>query len=130
MMKAWKARKNKKGFTLMEMLIVVAIIAILVAIAIPTFGGALDQAKYNTDIANVRAWYAETQIELMTDSNKKAPEKYPEEEKFKLQLTDSQVAVSGGSASDFQVTYTPKDTDKFKTRTFGGDGKAVTDKTE
>ena len=32
---------NKKGFTLMEMLIVVAIIAILVAIAIPTFSGSL-----------------------------------------------------------------------------------------
>ena len=36
---------NKKGFTLMEMLIVVAIIAVLVAIAIPTFSGALDQGQ-------------------------------------------------------------------------------------
>lgn len=129
MMKAWKARKNKKGFTLMEMLIVVAIIAILVAIAIPTFGGALDQAKYNTDIANVRAWYAETQIGLMTDPKASIPDKYYIDDKD-LELTDSKVAVSGDSASDFQVTYTPKDTDKFKTRTFGGDGKAVTDKTE
>ena len=32
-----KKLQNKKGFTLMEMLIVVAIIAVLVAIAIPVF---------------------------------------------------------------------------------------------
>ena len=32
-----KKLNNKKGFTLMEMLIVVAIIAVLVAIAIPVF---------------------------------------------------------------------------------------------
>ena len=37
---------NKKGFTLMEMLIVVAIIAILVAIAIPTFSGTLKTVSY------------------------------------------------------------------------------------
>ena len=30
-------RVNKKGFTLMEMLIVVAVIAILIAVAIPVF---------------------------------------------------------------------------------------------
>ena len=46
---------NKKGFTLMEMLIVVAIIVILVAIAVPTFSSNLDKAKKATDDANMRA---------------------------------------------------------------------------
>ena len=40
-----KKLTNKKGFTLMEMLIVVAIIAVLVAIAIPTFNGALNKGQ-------------------------------------------------------------------------------------
>ena len=51
-------KNNKKGFTLMEMLIVVAIIGILVAIAIPTFTGALNKAKEAADVANIRAEYA------------------------------------------------------------------------
>ena len=37
-------KKNEKGFTLMEMLIVVAIIAVLIAIAIPTFTASLNKA--------------------------------------------------------------------------------------
>ena len=44
-----KKLTNKKGFTLMEMLIVVAIIAVLVAIAIPTFNGALTKSKEAAD---------------------------------------------------------------------------------
>ena len=46
--------KAKKGFTLMEMLIVVAIIAILAAIAIPVFSSQLTKAKEQTDAANLR----------------------------------------------------------------------------
>lgn len=58
-------KKDKKGFTLMEMLIVVAIIAIIVAIAIPTFSNALTKAKVAADKANVRAYYAEVAANYM-----------------------------------------------------------------
>ena len=67
-----KKLQNKKGFTLMEMLIVVAIIAVLVAIAIPVFNGALTKYKEAADVANVRATYAEWQTAMLTE-NTKAP---------------------------------------------------------
>ncbi len=57
MKKIMRMRENK-GFTLAELLIVVAIIAVLVAIAIPIFSAQLEKAKEATDMANVRAAYA------------------------------------------------------------------------
>lgn len=48
-------KRSKKGFTLMEMLIVVAIIAILVAIAIPVFSAQLENAREQVDEANLRS---------------------------------------------------------------------------
>ncbi len=50
-------KMNKKGFTLAELLIVIAIIAVLIAIAIPTFSGALENARLQTDHANIRSAY-------------------------------------------------------------------------
>ena len=51
-------KNNKKGFTLAELLIVVAIIAVLVAIAIPVFTTQLEKSREATDLANVRSAYA------------------------------------------------------------------------
>jgi type IV pilus assembly protein PilA len=51
-------KRGVKGFTLMEMLIVVAIIAVLVAIAIPIFTAQLNKAKESADAANARSMYA------------------------------------------------------------------------
>ncbi|MEG2003286.1 MAG: prepilin-type N-terminal cleavage/methylation domain-containing protein [Clostridia bacterium] len=65
----YKAR-NKKGFTLMEMLIVVAIIAILVAIAIPVFSSSLDKAKKATDQANIRSAIALASVQYLDDQTK------------------------------------------------------------
>lgn len=56
---------NRKGFTLAELLIVVAIIAILVAVAIPIFGSQLEKSREAADLANVRAAYAE----VLTEAN-------------------------------------------------------------
>ena len=60
--------RGYKGFTLMEMLIVVAIIAILVAIAIPVFTSQLNRAKVEADVANIRSGYALVAVEVMTDT--------------------------------------------------------------
>lgn len=65
-----KKKANKKGFTIMEMLIVVAIIAVLAAIAIPTFNSALTKSKEAADVANIRAAYAEVQVKIITDEIK------------------------------------------------------------
>ena len=63
-----KKLTNKKGFTLMEMLIVVAIIAVLVAIAIPTFNNALEKSREATDAANLRVAYAECAVAMISDT--------------------------------------------------------------
>ena len=62
-------KNNNKGFTLMEMLIVVAIIAILVAILIPTLTTQLEKAREAADIANIRSAYAEAMINSMTSED-------------------------------------------------------------
>ncbi len=62
-------KNNNKGFTLMEMLIVVAIIAVLVAIAIPVFTNQLEKAREATDAANIRSAYAEVMACALTDAS-------------------------------------------------------------
>ena len=61
-------KNNNKGFTLMEMLIVVALIAVLVAIAIPVFTNQLEKAREATDEANIRSAYAEVMACALTDA--------------------------------------------------------------
>ena len=47
-------RNNKKGFTIVELVIVIAVIAILAAVLIPTFSSVIKKAKVNNDIQLVR----------------------------------------------------------------------------
>lgn len=72
-----------KGFTLAELLIVVAIIAVLVAISIPIFTSQLHKARVATDWANLRAYYAEIQADFIStgEYNKKVP--YEDNPNFK-----------------------------------------------
>lgn len=58
--------KNSKGFTLMEMLIVVAIIAVLVAVMIPVMTNQLERSREAADAANIRAAYAEVMAAALT----------------------------------------------------------------
>lgn len=59
-------KNNNKGFTLAELLIVVAIIAVLTAIAIPVFTTQLEKSRESTDLANIRSAYAEVMTNILT----------------------------------------------------------------
>lgn len=62
-------RKNrgKGGFTILEMLIVVAIIAILIGICLPLYAKYLERTREIADLANVRAAYSEVLIASMQE---------------------------------------------------------------
>ena len=59
-------RNNKKGFTIVELVIVIAVIAILSAVLIPTFGNVRENAQKEANKANARNTY--TQYMSNTDN--------------------------------------------------------------
>ena len=56
-------KMNKKGFTIVELVIVIAVIAILAAVMIPTFSGIVDRAKNSAALQEVKNAYTATVAE-------------------------------------------------------------------
>lgn len=63
-----REKNNRKGFTLAEMLIVVAIIAVLVSISVPVFTNKLEKAREAADVANMRSAKSAVLIEYVDGS--------------------------------------------------------------
>ncbi len=115
-------KRGYKGFTLMEMLIVVAIIAVLVAIAIPVFSAQLNNAKVAADAANIRGGYAAATADVAGNKDAASGDTYylksdgtvtqtQSEGNFKTQGTTDSVTqdVAGQPLTwnaDQSVTYT------------------------
>lgn len=72
-MKLLALKKKKKGFTLLELLVVLSILAILIAIAVPVYKGQKEKAAITAHNANVRV--LETAVEsYRQDHDGKLPE--------------------------------------------------------
>ncbi len=103
---------NKKGFTLAELLVVVAIIAILVAVSIPIFTGKLNQAKESTDLANERAAKAVAVTAYLSDELTAGTTYYYDAKKGTIETATTSIKVYGKSKAhkDGIVTVVIKET--------------------
>ena len=83
-------KNNKKGFTLVELVIVVAVMAILVAVAIPTIGSIRSTAQ--TNVQNSNAQTLESMIKL-------AESKYdtPTDQYIANELAAAKLGINSGS---------------------------------
>ena len=59
-----KILRSKKGFTLMEVIVVLIIIAVLAAALIPSFIGFINQSRAATDISAARVGMTAAQVEV------------------------------------------------------------------
>lgn len=64
-----RIREEKGGFTLAELLIVVAIILVLVAIAVPVFTGAMNDANEAVEQSNVQAMKTVASVQILDPAN-------------------------------------------------------------
>ena len=95
---------NKKGFTLAELLIVVAIIAVLVAISIPIFTAQLNRAKYATDEANARSIYSEMVADYLANGG---------DQKLTLNGGSNATVTAGAADQKVLVKYADGSTNSY-----------------
>ena len=97
-------KKKRKGFTLAELLIVIAIIAVLVAIGIPIFTSQLEKSREAAAAANIRAQYAQVMAEAITvDGNVNIDGKDFEKINLRQKQPDWQTETIPNSLGNFSV---------------------------
>lgn len=72
MKKLWAKKESKKGFTLVELIVVLVILAILAAILVPSLIGWINRAKQQQGVLEARNAYLATQT-IVFESNVKTP---------------------------------------------------------
>lgn len=109
-------KKNEKGFTLVELIVVMAVLAVISAIAVPRFLGVQEDAKVEADYATAAMLGKAAELYLVNDDNT---------------ITELNTAASGGSLqttlNTTKIDFVSEDYDGKETSiTFAETGGTVT----
>ena len=104
-----KLQRSKKGFTLIELIVVIAIIAILAAIAIPRFSALQGSSKVKAEAATAaqivtaaRIQETETSVQVAGVGNASGALKV----EYMTVPSSPAFTIAGGGASAYTVTWT------------------------
>ena len=126
-----KKRNSKKGFTLVELVIVIAVIAILAGVLIPTFGGVVEKANQNAAMQEARNIYTEYLAETAgTGKVESDLWVFVDGSETTDKTDDKYVQISGGvvnaqTENVYIVKTAPTAGSKVLTKTVAADGKVT-----
>ena len=115
------------GFTLAELLVVVAIIAVLVMVSIPIFTAQLEKSREAVDLSNLRSAYGAGKYQLMEEDEKEtgsSPETYIYDPGSGKLLTVAEAGKSG-SATLFCGKGTARIGSSHHTQSIRWDGETI-----
>ena len=114
-------KNNKKGFTIVELVIVIAVIAILAGVLIPTFAGVVEKANKSAALQEARNLYTEF-VTVAAEKDLEVPED------CWIAVEGYYVEVENGSIVEETVTKTaPENTVIIKSADIAA-GEVVTEK--